>query len=80
MADELGNVCGVCELSVKNPRGHGWLCVNPFHPRKVEYSESCKDFEPKNRCKSCRYKDRKWYEEPCDSCTRAHDGYKPISE
>lgn len=35
--------------------------------------------EPEQKCKSCRYRNLEWYEEPCDSCTMGGDGchYKP---
>ena len=35
--------------------------------------------QPEQKCKSCRYRNLEWYEEPCDSCTMGGEGchYKP---
>ena len=35
--------------------------------------------EPERKCKSCRYRNLEWYEEPCDSCTMGGEDchYKP---
>ena len=30
-----------------------------------------------SRCNTCKYDNLPWYEEPCDSCCGAHDGYEP---
>ncbi len=31
-------------------------------------------------CSDCAYNGKPWYEEPCDSCCRAHSGFQRAEE
>ena len=30
-----------------------------------------------NKCETCKHQYKAWEEEPCDSCTKEHNGYEP---
>ena len=36
--------------------------------------------EPERTCSTCRYNYFKWHMEPCDSCTRTENHWKPTIE
>jgi hypothetical protein len=31
-------------------------------------------------CGTCKHKDTRWDEEPCDSCCEAHDGWEAVED
>lgn len=43
----------------------------------IKHSE-WKELYSEQSCKTCKYDELEWYQEPCDSCCGAHSGYEPI--
>lgn len=81
MTEELGNVCGTCWHCCKDPYKKDWLCLYSWsNAKEVKYTDSCEKYQPRNRCRVCKYRGTKPTKEPCNTCIYVGNGYKPIDE
>ena len=46
------------------------------HAHKMAPEAECEH----HGCGTCKHKDARWDEEPCDSCCEAHDGWEAIED
>lgn len=54
------------------------VCDGGGCPGDCDLCDKPKNMEDEDdrSCNTCKHNNLPWYEEPCDSCCRAHDGYE----